>query len=139
MRKKGVIVSKQDGKIYIDLESEVTGCGTCGFKRVCKPGDNKGTIEIYRETELPVGSVVVVEMSEGRTIFTSFLLFIMPLLIVLGGYLLLTAFGVKELVSILCALLASAAYLVVIILLEKQLINKMIITKYEDNELDQVI
>lgn len=134
MRKKGVIINKKDGKIYIDLENDSMECKTCGFHRVCNPSNNKGTLELHQQTELPIGSIVILEMSEGRTIFTSFLLFIMPLIIILGGYFLFTLLNIKEAVAILCALLAGAIYLVVIIVIEKLLLNKMIVTKYNDNE-----
>lgn len=125
MKKKGKIVNINGRNIKILLiEDNSISCKGCRFNGICNVNDGGRFIELKSDKNLKVGDMVQLELAEGRSIFLAFLLFIMPLLVIVTTFTGLSKTTLGELPSILIALAAGSAYFAIILLLEKWLLKK---------------
>ncbi len=128
MTKQGKVVKQTKDKVKIEVYTE-GGCDNCHLQGVCKPQNGRHFLKLTSSKQFESGDEVEVSVSEGKSIGFSFLLFIVPIFVILTVYLLVQHFVKVEWVSILSSMLGGAAYFVAIGQIENRLIQKTAITK----------
>ncbi|RLC51879.1 MAG: hypothetical protein DRZ79_02050 [Candidatus Cloacimonadota bacterium] len=124
------------GKDFVKLEIIKSGaCKSCSLSNLCAANQNKVTVRVKTDLDLKTGDIVKIYISPGTKLFSSFLIFIFPIISMiifyfLGKYL----FAVQENVSILLSFLGLLFSGIVIYYLDKvyqKKINYKIIAKIE--------
>jgi len=129
MEEFGVIEKKEKNKMFIRLEGPPKGaCEHCGIKNICSTKEEERIITIADESQFNVGEQVKIEISESRTILLSFLVFIVPLLLFISGYLLIKSIS-NGIYGISGGALILVAYFLLISMLEKSLFKAAKIKK----------
>lgn len=131
MEKQGIVREIKHNKVLVEIFDNAGECIGCKLHAICKPGKNGGSVEFDCKTAFSVGDKVVVELPEGRTIFASFLLFILPLFILAGAYFFFRALGLADPLSVLASVGVSALAFVTVLMFDKKLLNKAIIKPLE--------
>ena len=85
MRELGQVTARQGGYVIVEICDE-SSCNLCEFKHNCaKP--IKRRVRIFdKENRYPIGTVVRISSSPSKYLLAAFLLFILPLLFLVGFY-----------------------------------------------------
>lgn len=118
------IVRKIDGKKVIVSTSQ-GGCHSCPLSKFCSI-NNIDEVEAIMDEELKVGDRVRLHNSDSKLIIFSFVLFIVPLIILVSVYALLGN-TLKEIIRILIALLATGMYFIALGIVEKRIKERFIL------------
>ncbi len=100
----GIVVDIQEGNAVIEF-SKSEACTSCKLKPFCfqKSGDIT-KLTMRNELEAKIGDKIQFEILPSARILSSFLVFILPVLIMIGTYFLCkSAAGLSENLSILCS------------------------------------
>lgn len=134
MNKEGIVLKQDEKETVIAVlndDSEGKSCESCSLSGLCTPvrsGKPKIRLEGYGSKRMPKlseGQGVRIRMTEGRSVWLSFLLFLMPLFVIFGVQQTLVKFGLHEGLSILFGLIGGAVYFAAVLLLEKKLLRKI--------------
>ena len=89
MEEIGVVKEIRGPQVQIEVDPS-NMCGTCANKEVCQLGES--TVKRYLWARnfvgAKIGDLVQVEVEPGKAVFSAFMIFIFPLITLLGGYLL---------------------------------------------------
>jgi len=81
MEEVGRVVEVSGDTVKVELEGSEK-CGHCGAKILCHPNsNNKMYIEAINKAEAKLGDKVKIEIVSGTSIFATFLLFIVPIIV----------------------------------------------------------
>ncbi len=120
------IVKDVKGKKVIVTTSK-GGCDTCPLSKICSL-NNIEEVEAIAEDDLKVGDKVILHNSDFRLIVFSFVLFIVPLIVLVSVYALLGN-ALKEGIKILIALSSMALYFVLLGMVEKRFKEQYILPR----------
>lgn len=99
VREEGVIVGVEGGRASVRIERS-DACSRC---RVCVPmGDGSMVIEAKNMRGAVIGERVSIEVDDSRHLRAAFMVYILPLMGLIAGYLTGTALGGSEAVGFLC-------------------------------------
>lgn len=95
MLEYGVIEEIKSGKLVIRMETEgAGGCEKCQMNGICIPNKSKRVLELTPSPDILSRAKpdmrVKIELGEGRSVFFSFLLFIVPLVLIIGSIFILS-------------------------------------------------
>ncbi len=124
MEKQGIVREVEKDKVLVEIFDNTDECMGCRLHAICKPGKTGGSVEFSCRDEFTVGDTVTVELPEGRTIFASFLLFILPLLVMTGAYFAFRALKLSDPLSVLSSLGTSALTFLTVLLFDKRILRK---------------
>lgn len=131
MQESGTIVKNENGRVVIQMDGpDGAGCASCGARHACSPGKGARFVELPSIIDLQPGSRVRLEISEGRSIGLAFLLFILPLLVIIGGYLLYDHLGWREVSAIAASLGSGVAVFLLVLKLEDRLLSQARVTPH---------
>lgn len=116
----GVVIRIEDGVAYVEARREPSGCGGCDSVKGCATGTlskffgrGRGVMRAQNTVGAGVGDSVVVGINEGGLLHGSVAVYLMPLLLLLGGAIGASAFApaaaLKEAYSIWGAALGLGA------------------------------
>jgi sigma-E factor negative regulatory protein RseC len=90
----GVVKDIFTGKVEVEIDPS-NACGNCASKSFCHldEGDNKRTLVARCEIDVKLGDLVQVELGTGNAIFSAFLIFIVPLILMGLGFVLGSRFS----------------------------------------------
>lgn len=132
MEKIGTILEIKPNSVVIQLdEVNQNNCKGCRLQKFCRPLLSKKTagrcetVELFIHSHLPQGTRVKIVLNEGRSILASFLLFIMPLILIIGSLLLFSYLGNSEFISLLMAITIGILYFILIFSLEKHILSNI--------------
>lgn len=83
---KGIVKEILDGKVLVSVSKG--GCHSCPLSQMCSVNDIE-EVEAIADEPLNKGDIVVLHKSEGFLILFSFVLFIVPLIVLVTTYALL--------------------------------------------------
>lgn len=106
--KKEVTVLEVDGR-KIRLGCDSSSCEGCKGSFFCTAKNTSFSVDNTRDLELKSGDRVVLEMDSGKTVFSVFLSFGLPMLLFVPGYYIGRHFFKSEAASFFCALAGVAA------------------------------
>ncbi len=132
MTETGVVIGRKERSVLIRMDTEGRGaCEKCGIRGICSPGGRERVLELPASGHYAEGDKVSVEIREGRSILLAFLLFIVPLIVILGVYLASGAVipGVREGFRILFSLTAAVLYFIGMAFLQGRLLQGVRIRK----------
>ncbi len=94
MEEIGVVKEVRGGQAQIEIDPS-NMCGTCVNKEACQLGESavKRYLWAQNHAGARVGDLVQVELEEGKAVFSAFMIFILPVITLIGGYLLSRPFG----------------------------------------------
>ncbi len=140
MENTGTVISSDHDKIIIQMDGAGgSGCATCGSKHACSPSQGARFVELKQHTTFKEGDRVKLEMGEARSIGLAFLLFILPLLIIIAAYVIFSSLKMSEGLSILSAIGTGALSFLVILKLEDQLMKKARVSDMEHDAPVQIL
>lgn len=131
MEKTGIVKESKKGEILVEIFDNTGDCMGCRLHAVCKPGSSGGIVRLPCDEIYRPGDRVVVEIPEGRTIGISFLLFILPLLVLTAAYFVCHALKLADPVAVLIALGFGAASFLSVVLLDKRFMRRAVIRRPE--------
>ena len=79
----GKVIAKEDSGIQIEMITQ-EGCRACAMSRVCSKG--KKRFFIPTTEDFAIGDIVEVEVSANSRIFSSFVVFIIPVIFMIAFY-----------------------------------------------------
>lgn len=91
MEEEGRVIKTSGNIAKIEI-SPKSGCSHCEAKTLCSPSGNKLYIEAINERGAKVGDMVKVEMSPKIAIFSAFLLFVLPIIVLSIGFIVFLSF-----------------------------------------------
>jgi positive regulator of sigma E activity len=109
MKETGKVVERKGDRIKVELPTR-TACHTCSAGLFCRPRGDSRHVWVKDSSGARVGDTVDLELSEGRSILLSFLLFIVPLLLLVIVYGTLKLLLGSELWAIIPALAVAVVY-----------------------------
>ena len=113
MKESGRVIAREGARIQVELQTQ-SACRTCGASFICRGRGETRCVWAKDSTGAQIGDTVTLELSEGRAILLSFLLFIVPLMLLALVYGILEALLDSELWSIVPALLVALGYFLVL-------------------------
>lgn len=83
MRETGIIVSEKDNQVTVQMVKgdKCENCNLCSTT-----GPNQMQIEAYNSLGAKVGDMVEVEVPPGKVLGYSFIVFIIPIIMMIAGY-----------------------------------------------------
>ncbi|MBN2017302.1 MAG: SoxR reducing system RseC family protein [Candidatus Cloacimonetes bacterium] len=124
----GKVVDIQKENAIIEF-SRSEACNTCKLKAFCfhKEGDVT-KLTIKNDLGAKIGDDIQFEINPQMRILSSFLVFILPIIFLIGSYFLFkSAFGISENLSILLSIVSVAVAFVVVKLIDNQIKKKALI------------
>lgn len=124
----GTVVGIQ--KDYATVEfSRSEACNTCKLKAFCfQKGGDATMLTMKNILGAKVGDHIKFEISPQVRVLSSFLVFILPVIFMIGSYFLFkSAFGFSENLSILLSLISIAVAFVLVKFIDKQISKKSLI------------
>jgi positive regulator of sigma E activity len=109
MKETGKVIERKGDRIKVELPGR-TACRTCSAGLFCRPRGDSRHVWVKDSSGARVGDTVDLELTEGRAILLSFLLFIVPLLLLVIVYGSLKLLLESELWAIVPALAVALAY-----------------------------
>ncbi len=126
MENTGTIIKNQNGHIVIQMDgANGAGCATCGAKHACSPAQGSRFVELKQKSDLQPGDRVRLEMGEARSIGLAFLLFILPIIFIIGSYILFDSLKWSEGLAILASLGSGIVVFLIVLGMEDSLMKKM--------------
>jgi positive regulator of sigma E activity len=113
MKENGTVVERKGTLVRVELPAG-TACRTCSAGLFCRPRGEARYVWAKDLGDAQVGDSVTVELSEGRSVLLSFLLFLVPLLLLALVYVAFKALIGSELWSIVPAILVALGYFAVL-------------------------
>ena len=96
-----VIIEVQNGFIIAEMQKSES-CKSCSMSGMCMGTKNSVTHKIQTEKQFKIGDVIEVSISAGYKIFSSFLIFVFPIIMMIIFYLISSSvFHFTENISIL--------------------------------------
>ncbi len=124
----GTVVDIQNGFAVVEY-SRTDACNTCKLKAFCfqKSGD-VNTLTMKNELNVKKGDKIQFEISAQMRILSSFLVFILPIIFMIGSYFLCkSAIGLSENISIIISLVSIVAAFIVVKIIDGQIKKKALI------------
>jgi len=124
----GTVVDIQNGFAVVEY-SRTDACNTCKLKAFCfqKSGD-VNTLTMKNELNVKKGDKIQFEISAQIRILSSFLVFILPIIFMIGSYFLCkSAVGLSENISIIISLVSIVAAFIVVKIIDGQIKKKALI------------
>lgn len=124
---KGKVIKVNDFEIEIEITGETTSCESCSLKHSCSLPEKKNIklpSKLY--SKLNKNDLVKVEMKPGDLTKISFLVYMMPLILMTVGSLL--GFNYSENLSIIFGTMGLMCGLIILIIINKKVSNKKFIT-----------
>jgi len=124
----GTVVDIQNGFAVVEY-SRSDACNTCKLKAFCfqKSGD-VNTLTMKNELNVKKGDKIQFEISAQMRILSSFLVFILPIIFMIGSYFLCkSAIGLSENISIIISLVSIVAAFIVVKIIDGQIKKKALI------------
>ena len=119
----GIVKEVKGSKVVVSTSKG--GCHSCPLSKICSINDIE-EVEAIADEDLKVGDKVKLHNSDLRLIVFSFVLFIVPLIVLVTVYALLGN-TLKEGIKILIALFAMGLYFVLLGFIEKYFKEKFIL------------
>lgn len=119
MRETGVIVSEKQNHVTVQMirGDKCNGCNLCETI-----GPNQMQIVANNSLGAKIGDTVEVEVPPGKVLGYSFIIFIIPIIMMIAGYFIGTSvFGGSEGIGIICSLSALAIAFLLIKIIDSQL------------------
>ena len=110
MRELGRVVASQGGKVKVELEFR-SGCRGCRAASFCGVSGTKRYLWVRNTLGVQQGDLVEVEVPEATSILLSALVFLGPLAVLVGVYVLTRLLLASELVAGLLGLAGAFAYI----------------------------
>ena len=125
----GIVLEKLDSSRVLVKLFERSGCSDCALASLCSLGKaEEETVEALG-TNLAPGDKVKVTEGEGKLILFAFLLFIVPLMFFVLGYVIFKNFINGELFPVLLGFGLMIIYFLILGLFEKRVKNKFLIPR----------
>lgn len=125
----GIVIEKLDNsKILVKL-FERSGCSDCAMASLCSLGKTEGEVVEALGNNLSPGDKVKVTEGEGKLILFAFLLFILPLIFFVLGYVIFKNFLKGDLLPALLGFALMVVYFFILGFFEKKLKNKFLIPR----------
>ncbi len=125
------VVKKVIGKKVI-VSTSKGGCHSCPLSKLCSV-NNIDEVEAIKAGDLKVGDRVKLHNSDSKLIVFSFVLFIMPLIVLVAVFASLPE-KMSQGIKILIALSATALYFILLGLVEKKFKDRFILPVAEKSE-----
>lgn len=124
----GTVVDIQNGLAIVKY-SRSDACNTCKLKAFCfQKGGDVTTLTMKNALNAKTGDTIQFEISPQVRILSSFLVFILPIIFMIGSYFLCkSAIGLSESVSILVSLVSIAVAFIVVKIIDGQIKKKAMI------------
>jgi len=124
----GTVVDIQNGFAIVEY-SRSDACNTCKLKPFCfQRGGDVNTLTMKNELNVKKGDKIQFEISPQMRILSSFLVFILPIIFMIGSYLLCkSAIGLSESISIIVSLVSIAVAFILVKIIDGQIKKKAMI------------
>ncbi len=124
----GTVVDIQNGLAIVEY-SRSDACNTCRLKAFCfQKGGDSSTLTMKNELNVKKGDKVQFEISPQIRILSSFLVFILPIIFMIGSYFLCkSAIGLSENISIIVSLVSIVIAFIVVKIIDGQIKKKAMI------------
>ncbi len=124
----GTVVDIQNG-LAIVTYSRSDACNTCKLKAFCfQKGGDVTTLTMKNELNVKKGDKIKFEISPQIRILSSFLVFILPIIFMIGSYFICkSAIGLSESVSIIVSLVSIVIAFIVVKIIDGQIKKKAMI------------
>ncbi len=87
----GIVREVQDGKVTVELKRG-GGCKSCSMRNICSPAGKPVILEFDTELTLKPGDRVLVMIEPRFRILSAVIVFLLPLIGLIGGYILAKSF-----------------------------------------------
>jgi positive regulator of sigma E activity len=129
----GVVTAINGNRITVEIVKG-GGCKSCGMKGIC--GDNNRPIVLQFDTDgqYKIGDKVSVSVTSGMRVLSSVIVFVFPLLALIGFYAIGTIFT-NEPVSVVIGFAGMVLAFLIVRILDKQIgkkVNFQLVGKRED-------
>lgn len=118
MEEVGKVVEVKGDLAMVEMAAK-GACECCAARIICRPGGDKMYTEALNEAGAVTGQMVRVDMTPKSAMEAAFLLFIVPIGMLVLGLLLFRKFGSGELPGVLGGLLFLGLYFLVLRFLDK--------------------
>ena len=124
----GTVVDIQNGLAIVKYSRSVA-CNTCKLKAFCfQKGGDVTTLTMKNELNVKLGDKIQFEISPQIRILSSFLVFILPIIFMIGSYFLCkSAIRLSESISIIVSLVSIAVAFIVVKIIDGQIKKNAII------------
>ena len=124
----GTVVDIQNGLALVTY-SRSDACNTCKLKAFCfQKGGDVTTLTMKNTLNAKTGDKIKFEISPQIRILSSFLVFILPIIFMIGSYFICkSAIGLSESVSIIVSLVSIAVAFIVVKIIDGQIKKKAMI------------
>ncbi|MDP8314592.1 MAG: SoxR reducing system RseC family protein [Candidatus Celaenobacter antarcticus] len=124
----GTVVEIQNGFAIVEY-SRSDACNTCKLKPFCfQRGGDVNTLTMKNELNVKKGDKIQFEISPQMRILSSFLVFILPIIFMIGSYFLCkSAIGLSESISIIVSLVSIAVAFILVKIIDGQIKKKAMI------------
>ncbi len=121
----GTVVEIQNGFAIVEY-SRSDACNTCKLKPFCfQRGGDVNTLTMKNELNVKKGDKIQFEISPQMRILSSFLVFILPIIFMIGSYFLCkSAIGLSESISIIVSLVSIAVAFILVKIIDGQIKRK---------------
>ena len=119
----GIVKEVKGNKVIVTTSKGA--CTTCPLSKVCSINEIE-EIEAIKGDDLKVGDKVLLYNSESKLIIFAFVLFLLPLIVLVSVYALLPN-GLKEGIRMLIALFVMGLYFVLLGIFEKKFKDRFIL------------
>ena len=118
----GTVVDIQNGLAIVKY-SRSDACNTCKLKAFCfQKGGDVTTLTMKNELNVKLGDKIQFEISPQIRILSSFLVFILPIIFMIGSYFLCkSAIRLSESISIIVSLVSIAVAFIVVKIIDGQI------------------
>ncbi len=124
----GTVVDIQNGLAIVEY-SRSDACDTCKLKAFCfQKGGDITKLTMKNNLNVKKGDMIQFEISPQMRMLSSFLVFILPIIFMIGSYFLCkSAIGLSENMSIVVSLVSIAVAFIVVKIIDGQIKNKAMI------------
>ena len=124
----GRVVDIQNGLAVVEY-SRSDACNTCKLKAFCfQKGGDVNKLTMKNNLNVKKGDMIQFEISPQMRMFSSFLVFILPVVFMIGSYFLCrSAIGLSENISIVVSLISIAVAFIIVKIIDDQIKKKAMI------------
>ncbi len=122
----GIVKKIQGPNVWVEMIPH-GGCAACSLHGVCGAKDQKILHKICTELTLNIGDKVQLNIAPAKKIFSSFIIFIFPLLMMVGAYYLARLYLLfTEGYSIIVSVASLALSALIVWLIDKQFAKQIV-------------
>ncbi|MCD4650652.1 MAG: SoxR reducing system RseC family protein [Candidatus Cloacimonetes bacterium] len=119
-----VVISTEKGKVTVEIDKS-DSCDSCAIRGLCMSKGSSVRHTLETDIKLSIGDHVRVSASAGVKLLSSFILFILPIMMMIVFYFIAKLIGFSEDVSIITSIAGLLVSILIIRLLDKRFANKI--------------